>query len=394
MGYKKIRRTSGGFQQNHGVSGVVYILTNSGLREGWVKIGCTRRSGAARAMDLNLDANTGTPGAFQCIFERRTKDCGRAEQRVFAKLASQRRGKRGQEFFEISIAQAKQAIEAICDEVDKEILALTERNAVEAPKRTTIASEAIRPVSSRSDHVGEPPRQSGARSPQYGSASGVHTRTDTPPVPATKPRFGRSIWGIVIVGILIWLFNNSEKQPTSPQAPDRDVATAKTSNGEVGRTSSPSDVGAASSSYTSNSEIPSVTRFDHKINPNALANASNNANVSLANEQVLAQTGSPDNSASTPMGFEQAGSEPDLNRHVTRDGAHQVQSACDPLRPSNDSSAYGNKCLATQPATLSPPEATDLSAVSADDQQSIQSVCGSRRLYAGPAAYNECVASQ
>ena len=42
------------YEQNHGVSGVVYILTNPGLREGFLKIGCSRYSGKKRAEDLGM----------------------------------------------------------------------------------------------------------------------------------------------------------------------------------------------------------------------------------------------------------------------------------------------------------------------------------------------------
>ena len=109
------------FQQNHGIPGVVYVLDNAGLREGWYKIGCSRRSGAARANDLNTDATTGTPGTFKCIFECKTEDCGIAEQRVFEILHKERRGKRGQEYFEVTLEQAKEVIKQICSEVDAEI---------------------------------------------------------------------------------------------------------------------------------------------------------------------------------------------------------------------------------------------------------------------------------
>src|SRR5262252_7224846 len=104
MGTWYFRRGSGGgFDQNIGVAGVVYILSNDGFREGYYKIGCTRRSGHARAFDLNVDASTGTPGSFRRVFEHRTVDCGRAERLVHARLREHRRGKWGQEFFEIEL---------------------------------------------------------------------------------------------------------------------------------------------------------------------------------------------------------------------------------------------------------------------------------------------------
>lgn len=108
----------GGYDQNHGVAGVVYILGNDGFRDGYYKIGCSRRSGHARAFDLNIDASTGTPGTFRCIFEQRTVDCGRAERMVFDRLRANRRGKWGQEFFEVELGLACQTILAVCAEVD------------------------------------------------------------------------------------------------------------------------------------------------------------------------------------------------------------------------------------------------------------------------------------
>jgi hypothetical protein len=107
------------YDQNDGVSGVVYILKNEGLRAGWIKIGCTRYSGVYRAENLNRNASTGTPGVFYCTFEQRTRDCGRAEKLVFRKLAQYRRGKRGQEFFEVDDEFAKNVIRAECEKISQ-----------------------------------------------------------------------------------------------------------------------------------------------------------------------------------------------------------------------------------------------------------------------------------
>lgn len=108
----------GGYDQNIGVAGVVYVLENDGLRSGYYKIGCSRRSGHARALSLNNDANTGTPGSFRCVFEQRTLDCGRAERLVFERLRKHRRGKFGQEFFEVELDLARQTIQSVCAQVD------------------------------------------------------------------------------------------------------------------------------------------------------------------------------------------------------------------------------------------------------------------------------------
>jgi hypothetical protein len=118
-GWRTGRRSFGNYDQNMGRPGVVYILENDGLRAGWVKIGCSSRSGAARASDLNADANTGTPGTFRCVYELHTQDCGLAERKVFAELSRHRRGKWGQEFFEVEQAYAREVIERACRAIDQ-----------------------------------------------------------------------------------------------------------------------------------------------------------------------------------------------------------------------------------------------------------------------------------
>jgi hypothetical protein len=119
-------KSSDDYRQNHGVPGVVYILENPGLKAGYLKIGSSRHSGAARAEAMNKDANTGTPGLFRCIFECGTQDCGWAEERVHdifhekrrGKFGENKRGKWGQEFFEVDFAEAKKTIAQVCRSID------------------------------------------------------------------------------------------------------------------------------------------------------------------------------------------------------------------------------------------------------------------------------------
>jgi hypothetical protein len=185
-----------------GQPGVVYILGNEGLRHDWVKIGCSTRSGDARATDLNSDANTGTPGVFHCVFQQSTLDCGTAERRVFAELRSQRRGKPGQEFFQVELQHAKETITRVCEAVDA--LETARKAAEQAP---------------------DPP---------------VYTTAPTPapeipriskPTLATSPQDKKSKWGWWVAGaiaILIWWnaantpaprYSNSTSYPVARPTP-------------------------------------------------------------------------------------------------------------------------------------------------------------------------------
>jgi hypothetical protein len=191
------RDSGGGFDQNNGVAGVVYILSNDGFKEGYYKIGCSRRSGHARAFSLNADANTGTPGSFKCVFEERTVDCGQAERLVFERLREHRRGKFGQEFFEVEFDLARQTITSVCAHVDSTHVAPSPA----APKLTP-------PASSRED-----------RNPY------------TPPSAAERTWSSPGAWLvglIVLVLFILWVQQPSSKpRPVSPSTtPTKSAATS------------------------------------------------------------------------------------------------------------------------------------------------------------------------
>lgn len=113
------RRSSGNYNQNDGVPGVVYILRNDAFKETWLKIGCSRHSGHVRARDMNREASTGLPAHHVCVFEVKTLDCGRAEKNVHSALSQYRKGR--QEFFEVDIETAKSAIVFCCSQIDQSI---------------------------------------------------------------------------------------------------------------------------------------------------------------------------------------------------------------------------------------------------------------------------------
>jgi hypothetical protein len=94
----------------HGVPGNVYILRNSGLKEGVVQIGLSRRSGWAKALELNRDKANIIPGSFECVFELRAQDGGGAMEAIMQTLQNNRCGRREQDFFEIDLHRAEAII--------------------------------------------------------------------------------------------------------------------------------------------------------------------------------------------------------------------------------------------------------------------------------------------
>lgn len=119
-GYRAANREP---RANHGVPGTVYLLANQGLREGVYKIGSTRRSGWAKAMELNRDLHNTIPGAFACEFEMATRDCGRALEQIFQELQYCRRGRKEQDYFELEPGRAREVISRVCAAVDADTLA-------------------------------------------------------------------------------------------------------------------------------------------------------------------------------------------------------------------------------------------------------------------------------
>ena len=123
MARRDMRRVRGlastiNYDRNDGRPGVVYVLANAAFRDDWCKIGQSTRSGHHRASDLNFEAGTGTPKHFHCVFEVPTKDCGRAEKAVHARLAQYRMGATGQEYFCVPLETTKAVIVEECERID------------------------------------------------------------------------------------------------------------------------------------------------------------------------------------------------------------------------------------------------------------------------------------
>lgn len=123
--------------------GYVYLLQNEAFKDGWVKIGKSRRSGRQRADELNAAAGTGIPKLHKFIFEVETLDCDRAERAVFERLRLERQG--AQEFFIVDIALAEQVIREECSKVTCEIAReVDEANALRAQELRQQRDAALR----------------------------------------------------------------------------------------------------------------------------------------------------------------------------------------------------------------------------------------------------------
>ena len=107
-------------RQMYGVPGTICVFENSGLRSGFYKIGLTRRSGWAKAIELNRDLLNSIPGNFECVFELQAKNCGAALDDILKELHFCRRGKRNQNFFEIDLNRVKKIITAIIEQSDQQ----------------------------------------------------------------------------------------------------------------------------------------------------------------------------------------------------------------------------------------------------------------------------------
>jgi hypothetical protein len=97
-------------RQMYGMPGIIYILENSGLRPGFYKIGLTRRSGWAKAVELNRDVQNSIPGSYECVFEHRARNCGAALDDILKEIHFCRRWKRDQNFFEIDCNRLQEII--------------------------------------------------------------------------------------------------------------------------------------------------------------------------------------------------------------------------------------------------------------------------------------------
>lgn len=331
------RSGGAGYEQNHGVPGVVYILHNEGLKAGYWKIGCTRRSGGTRASQLNADANTGTPGAFRCVFEQRTTDCGRAEQLVFQRLHAHRRGKWGQEFFEVELDLARRTITSVCAEID---------------------GAHLHPV---------PPLRP--------DPPAVHVPfAPTHPSPRNTDSRGAAWIVILLVLFIMW------------------VSTTRTSNTPAVRSNAAAPTASVSESSPRKQQQP-VLRASKATKPLAEGHRERRSSVDGAHGADAAagpESFIEQDVLDRPLDA-QEGQETAVMSGLTQDERQSAESACSNARRTQGPSAY-NDCLAAKVRELEEVPPVDLTGFSKGDVQLIQSLCSTDKALKGPAAYRACLA--
>lgn len=117
----------------HGIPGVVYVLSNTALKENIVRVGLSRRSGWAKAAELNRDKTNTLPGSYECVFETRAQDGGAAIDAIAKELQNYQFGKKEQEFFTIEIE--------VLEEIVSRIVALTDQHVREKYQQVTKMKE-------------------------------------------------------------------------------------------------------------------------------------------------------------------------------------------------------------------------------------------------------------
>jgi len=389
--FARQKTTSGGYARNVGKSGVVYILENDGLRSGWVKIGCSSRSGFVRAAELNADANTGTPGVFRCVFEMPTVDCGRAERQVFKELSSHRRGKWGQEFFEVEVAHAKAVIRRVCAAIDE-------------------ASPPLPPPQPPPPPA--PPPYRPMPGPQVfspSSTTSINSSIASAPIPNSPIRL-RWILLAVFAAVFLWgkLKTGSKNQlPPSPfvqhvgtvPAPPLQKASLKRANAPMParKASDPTASTFRQAAVTMPADSsPSTAQHRSDQLPTNATDSAPQTSAPIRNyfEEPAASTVA---SGNTPQRTDAFASPPEaaLSRaDLTAEERSSLDAVCTSAKFGQGALAYV-QCTDRHLHELARVSRQhDMSGLDASERQSLSSACSMAKFSQGPAAFNLCVDRQ
>lgn len=108
----------------YGTPGSIFVLQNDALRPGLYKIGITRRSGTAKAMELNRDLQHIIPGHYECVFEIHSKNCSLAFEQLVQHFRQAKTGKRQNEFYQLDLDEFSARATDIVAQVNRQRLAM------------------------------------------------------------------------------------------------------------------------------------------------------------------------------------------------------------------------------------------------------------------------------
>lgn len=275
------RKIKPNYDQNDGKPGVVYILDNRGLHPDYYKLGQSTHSGAKRARDENNKATTGTPGEFICIFEERTRDCGKAEKLVFEKLDRFRRGKWGQEFFALNKEElecAKHTIRDTCKEVDEKHKAeVVTKEAAKILEQQRIAQQAQAQAEQRAKVAADRKREEAEKASadainkqlaeRVTSTTSQSARLPSPVQAAQRVQQKSDYsWIEIVVGLLVVVFTFRQcdyHTPTSPpiHTPISEVISIKETSTAVTEAPAPDSLAKSTSILPETSPDVYATKY-------------------------------------------------------------------------------------------------------------------------------------
>lgn len=105
----------------HGLPGTIYVLSNTALKENIFLVGFSRRSGWAKAGELNREKSNTLPGVYECAFEMQAQDGGLAIEAIFNEIVTGRIGKRDYDFFEIQKEKLEEIVMRVVKETDHHV---------------------------------------------------------------------------------------------------------------------------------------------------------------------------------------------------------------------------------------------------------------------------------
>jgi hypothetical protein len=292
------------------------------------------------------------------VFEYRTKDSGKAEERVFQKLNHYRRGKWGQEYFEVALEKAKETIVDVCTVVDSE----TEQY---LPPPNSIQVSDFSKAKFDSKYV-----------PITNAPPIVTSSISREPVTRT-PRV-RWFWPAVAVIITIWFIvgTNNKSSPFRNES-EKPLHIATTVPSHV---SSYKELLSKSPNNGSQAEVKSTAdETSHPPNASNSLNANNSApGVAIPNLEST-----------------ERGAKVQLNMsELTRDEQTSIESVCSEAKYLRGPVAY-NQCISKQLASLKGTSRNlDMSGLTRYEQTFIESVCSEAKYLRGPVAYNQCIGKQ